>query len=173
MAGAPPPMQFMPLQYAQGGGDLASQLKALGQAAGPLAKAAGSAMTPAAVAPGSAVPGDVGPSSVGGPNGPAPLVPPGTTPMANPMPGQPGSPQAGPVAPGGSMPLPGMPGTAAAGPAAPQPPAQSGILAALQGLQPPQIMDILRKMSSQGQSVIPATQPGSAALQGAGLLPGG
>jgi hypothetical protein len=40
-----------------------------------------------------------------------------------------------------------------------------------QNMTPPQMLDWLKRMTGAGQSVIPPGQPGSAALQGAGLLP--
>jgi hypothetical protein len=157
MPGAPPPMQFAPLSFSQPsqGNSLGSQLQALGKAAGPLATAAGGmGGMGGALTPGSAIPGAEGMTSVGGPNGPMPVVAPGTVAPAAPNPGQAGSMQAGPLAPGQQF-------------SAPQP----SILDALKGMQPPQIMDVLRRMSSQGQSIQPPGMPGSAALSSAGLLP--
>lgn len=48
--------------------------------------------------------------------------------------------------------------------------AQPGIMAALRGLSPQAILDQLRAMSAGGQQVIPPGMPGSAALEGAGML---
>lgn len=102
---------------------------------------------------------------------------PGATPPA-PNPGEMGSPQAGPIAPGGQMPLPGMPGTAVAGPVAPPPAPGAGpqagapsLLDAIKGMQPQQIMDVLRNASRQGVNVLPTGAPGSSAMQSAGMLP--
>lgn len=47
---------------------------------------------------------------------------------------------------------------------------QPGIMAALKGLSPQQILDQLRSMSANGQSVAPQGMPGSAALDSAGML---
>ena len=144
---APAPMQFAPLQFAQAGPGLGAQLQALGKNVGPIAGALNGAMAaPGAIAPGSAVPGAAGPTAAGGPNGPQPLVTPGTVPAGPPVPGA----------------TPGMAGA---------PPAQPGILDALKGMQPQQILDVLRNMSAGGQKVIPPGMPGAAALQGAGMIP--
>jgi hypothetical protein len=80
-----------------------------------------------------------------------PLVQPGMVAPAQPQPGQIGSMQAGPVAPGQSV------------------SAQPSILDAIKGMQPTQIMDVLRNMSNRGQSV---GVPGSAAMNSAGMLAG-
>jgi len=144
---APAPMQFAPLQFAQSPG-LGAQLQQLGKAVGPAAGVMKGMMAPGAIDPGAAIPGAAGPTAAGGPSGPAPLAPPNAAPA---MAGSPGSPYAGPV----------------------NPQAQPGIMDALKGMQPQQILDVLRNMSAGGQKVIPPGMPGSAALAGAGLLPSG
>lgn len=133
MNGAPAPMQFANLQYAQAP-SVGDQLSALSKNLGP---------------------------AVG--------VMKGMMPQKAPLPGEPGAAAEGPVAPGGNMPLPGTPGSAAYGPAAPA--AQPGLMDALRGLSPPQILDRLRAMSANGQQVTPPGMPGSVALQSAGLIP--
>lgn len=143
MAFAPAAPPMAPMQFAQGGPSLGTQLQALAKAGTPLARMAGQAIAPTPplpVAPGSAVPGAIGPTAAGGPNGPQPLVAPGTTPMGPPMPG-----------------------------AAPAP--SPSLVDAVRGMAPQQILDVLRNMSLGGQKVIPDGQPGSVALQGAGMMP--
>lgn len=136
-----PPM--MQLQFAQSPNRnnlVAGLIKNLGAAKG--------AVTPApdqpAVDPGAAVPGAVGMTAAGSPNGPQPLVTPGTVPQ-------------GPPAP--SVGAPGAIG------------GQPSIIDAMRGMQPTQILDVLRNMSRGGQQVVPPGMPGSAALAGAGMLP--
>lgn len=146
---APAPMQFAPLQFAQQGPGLGAQLQGLAKAAGPAVGMMKGVMTPGPIAPGGPIPGAEGPTSAGGPSGPAPLAPPNANPAAA---GAPGSPYAGPVNP------------------TPQAP---GIMEALKGMSPQGILDVLRNMSAQGQKVIPPGMPGSAALTGAGMIPGG
>ena len=162
---APPPMQFAQLKFAdQPKTNTGQQMQQLGKNL----KAAGADKlfqpTPPAVVPGAAIPGAQGPTSAGGPQGPMPLVAPGT----------PGPSVAPPVAapPGAAPPT-------AAPPAGPPPvqlppiipaPAQTGVNPT-QNMTPPQMLDWLKRMTGAGQSVIPPGQPGSAALQGAGLLP--
>jgi hypothetical protein len=75
---APPPMQFQPLQYAQTPG-MGQRFDQFGKSLAPAAQALGQPAAIAPVNPGSAVPGAGGPTAVGGPAGPAQLVPPGTT----------------------------------------------------------------------------------------------
>lgn len=69
-----------------------------------------------------------------------------------------------PGAPGAPMNI--SPAATNAGTNVPQP----GIMAALKGLSPQQILDQLRGMSAQGQQVVPPGMPGSAALDSAGML---
>jgi|SRR6516164_273530 len=158
-SGAPPPMQFAQLKFAdQPKTNVGTQMQDLGKN---LKKAGiGNLLqpTPPAVVPGAAVPGAQGPTSAGGPQGPMPLVAPGT--------------------PGPSV------APAAAAPVAPPPvttppvqlpqivpaPPQPGVNPT-QNMTPVQQLDWLKRMTGIGQSVIPPGQPGSAALQGAGLLP--
>ena len=160
-SGAPQAMRFADLKFAdQPKTNLGTQMQTLGKNL----KAAGADKlfqpTPPAVVPGAAVPGAQGPTSAGGPQGPMPLVAPGT--------------------PGPSV----APAAAAAPPPAPPPvttppvqlpqivpaPPQPGVNPT-QNMTPPQMLDWLKRMTGVGQSVIPPGQPGSAALQGAGLLP--
>src|SRR6516164_8951229 len=165
-SGAPPPMQFAQLKFAdQPKTNIGTQMQQLGKN---LKKAGvGNLLqpTPPAVVPGAAVPGAQGPTSAGGPQGPMPLVAPGTP---------------GPsVAPAAAAPA----GPQMAPPAAPPPvttppvqlpqiiPAQQPGVNPTQNMSPVQQLDWLRRMTGMGQSVIPPGMPGSAALTGAGLLP--
>jgi len=173
-SGAPPPMQFAQLKFAdQPKTNIGTQMQQLGKN---LKAAGGDKLfqpTPPAVVPGAAVPGAEGQTAAGGPGPYRQLVAPGTPgpsvapsaaappPMAPgappaPVPGQP--PQQFPT--GGAPPvfLPQIIGS--------QPPVNP-----TQNMTPPQQLDWLRRMTGMGQSVIPPGQPGSAALQGAGLLP--
>lgn len=136
------------LQFAQAP-DMGAQIQALTKNLGAAKGAIGGPAAPVApVDPGAAIPGATGPTAAGGPNGPQPLVAPGVTPQG---PTQAGAPMGSPAA------APGQP---------------TGILQALQGLQPQQILDVLRGMSANGQKVIPPGMPGSAALGSAGMLGG-
>lgn len=70
------------------------------------------------------------------------------------------------VPPAGPAPMDISPGATNAGTNMPQP----GILDALRGMSPQSILDKLRAMSAGGQQVVPPGMPGSAALDGAGML---
>jgi hypothetical protein len=129
---APPPMQFQPLQFAQSP-SMGQALQGLGQSLTPIARQLGQPSPTMPMNPGSAVPGAQGPTSVGGPAGPAPLVQPGTT-----TPGQ-------------------FPGP-------------SPMSTFLNSLSPPQLLSWLQNATRTGQP-LSAGLPGSAATQGAGMLP--
>jgi hypothetical protein len=176
-SGAPPPMQFANLQFSdKPKTNLGTQMQDLGKN---LKKAGvGNLLqpTPPAVVPGAAVPGVQGPTSAGGPQGPMPLVAPGTPgpsvapPAAAPPPMAPGA------APAPPAPVPGQPpqpfSTGGAPPVyLPQIISNPPRVNPTQNMTPPQMLDWLKRMTGVGQSVIPPGQPGSAALQGAGLLP--
>ena len=165
-SGAPPPMQFAQLKFAdQPKTNIGTQMQQLGKNL----KAAGADKlfqpTPPAVVPGAAVPGAQGPTSAGGPQGPMPLVAPGT-------PGPSVAPAA--AAPAGSQMAPPAAPPAPTTPPIPLPqiiPAQPPGVNPAQNMTPMQTLDWLRRMTGMNQSVIPPGQPGSAALTGAGLLP--
>ena len=70
---APPPFQMTPMQFAQPQPGIGQQLQQLGKGLAGAAPGINNLMAPTAQQPGVAVPGAVGPSSVGGPAGPAPL----------------------------------------------------------------------------------------------------
>lgn len=75
---APPPIQFPTLQFA-GTPAMSEMMSKAGTALSPLARAAGQAYS--APAPGAAIPGAVGPTAVGGQQGPMPLMQPGAGPQ--------------------------------------------------------------------------------------------
>lgn len=76
--------QKQPQQQGQQQGQPGNQGQQIGQQAGnTLASALRRFMTPGQPQPGSAVPGASGPTSVGGANGPTPLVQPGQSPSWN------------------------------------------------------------------------------------------
>jgi hypothetical protein len=83
--------------------------------------------------------------------------------------GQAGNLAAGPVAPPNLGGAPGLPG----GPGGPPPPGAqpSPIPNILRSMSPPQILQWLQSLSRSGQNVMPNGMPGSAATQGAGMLP--
>ena len=173
-SGAPPPMQFAQLKFAdQPKTNVGTQMQQLGKN---LKAAGGDKLfqpTPPAVVPGAAVPGAEGPTAAGGPGPYRQLVAPGTP---------------GPsVAPSAAAPPPMAPGAPPA-PVPGQPPQQfpTGgappvFLPQIIGSQPPvnptqnmtpvQQLDWLRRMTQTGQNVIPPGMPGSAAMSGAGILP--
>ena len=166
-SGAPQAMRFADLKFAdQPKTNLGTQMQDLGKN---LKKAGVGNLfqpTPPAVVPGAAIPGAQGPTSAGGPQGPMPLVAPGTPgPSVAPAAAAPAGPQMAPPAapPPVTTPPVQLPQIVPA-------PPQQGVNPT-QNMTPPQQLDWLRRMTGIGQSVIPLGQPGSAALQGAGLLP--
>jgi hypothetical protein len=184
-SGAPPAMQMAPLQFAQPTQTMASQLQGLGKNLASAGKAVlpglgGPPATP--IAPGAPIPGAAGPTAAGGPGGPQPLI----NPQA--QVGQAGNPAAGPVGPGvpinpAAMPQPNAPGGGPPGgpPGGPQlptpqnpypqgPMGASGVGNVLQNMSPPQLLQWLQSISRGGGSVTPPGLPGSAAMQGAGML---
>ena len=166
-SGAPPPMQFAQLKFAdQPKTNVGTQMQQLGKN---LKAAGGDKLfqpTPPAVVPGAAVPGAEGQTAAGGPGPYRQLVAPGTpgpsvAPAAAALAGPQMAPQgAAPVAP--TTPPISLPQII---------PAQQPGVNPTQNMTPVQTLDWLRRMTGTGQSVIPQGQPGSAALTGAGLLP--
>lgn len=179
--GAPPAMQFQPLQYAQPATTTADAMKGLGKnlaSANKVLQQQNPAAQPAP--PGTAVQTPSGGTiMMGGPQGPAPF--PGGA-----LPGTPYSNQAGPVAPPGmNQPPPGAgpppsqpmvpnqpPGGAMVGGPQGQPgaPGQSPVGAMAQ--QPGMLQNLIRSIMGGGGAggVTPNGVPGSAALNGAGML---
>ena len=148
-SGAPPPMQFANLQYAQPqqSSNIGKQMQDLGKnlkAAG-----VGNLFQQNPLAAGAPIPGAVGPTSAGGPQGPMPLAPPAAAP-AQPPAAAPGVPP-----PQMTPPL--------------QPPPGPSVADATRNMTPPQLLDWLKRMTGAGQQVIPPGMPGSAALSSAGL----
>lgn len=142
MAFAPLPPPMAPMQFAQGP-NLAGQLQALAKAGTPVAAMAGRAVAP---------------------NAPLPVDP------GSAVPGAVGPTAAG--GPNGPQPLV-APGVTPMGPPSPMAaPAQSpSLVDAVRGMAPQQILDVLRGMTMNSRAVIPPGQPGSVALQGAGMMP--
>lgn len=177
--GAPPAMQFSPLQYAQPATTTADAMKGLGKnlaSANKVLQQQNPAAQPAP--PGTAVQTPSGGTiMMGGPQGPAPF--PGGA-----LPGTPYSNQAGPVAPPGmTTPPPGAgpppaqpmvpnqpPGGAMVGgqPGAGQPPSPVGAMAQ----QPGMLQNLIRSIMQGGAGGAGGQpgMPGAAALNGAGML---
>lgn len=154
MAYTPPTMQPLQFSYAQPT-DYGGMMKNLGSTLGKVAPGLlNSATSAPPQIPGQAIPGAVGPTAAGGPNGPQPLVNPGTMPQ-------------GPMPPPAAPNLTGQP---PANVAATGQPAQPGLLNVIKGMQPPQILSMLQNMTRSGQNV-GAQLPGSAAFGQAGMMP--
>jgi hypothetical protein len=171
-SGAPPPMQFAQLKFAdQPKTNTGQQMQTLGKNL----KAAGADKlfqpTPPAVVPGAAVPGAQGPTSAGGPQGPMPLVAPGTPgpSVAPPAAAVPAGPQMAPPAapPAPTTPPIQLPQIVQAPPAVPGPSAAT----VAQSMAPQAQLDWLRRIAGIGPNTAPPSFPGSTALQGAGILP--
>ena len=165
-SGAPPPMQFAQLKFAdQPKTNLGTQMQDLGNN---LKKAGiGNLLqpTPPAVVPGAAVPGVQGPTAAGGPQGPMPLVAPGTPgPSVAPAGPQMAPPAAPPPVTTPPIQLPQII------PAQSQAPGPSAATVA-QSMAPQAQLDWLRRISGIGPNIPPPGFPGATALTGAGMLP--
>ena len=157
-SGAPPPMQFANLQYAQPqSSNIGKQMQDLGKNL--KSSGIGNLFQQNPLAAGAAIPGAVGPTSAGGPQGPMPLVQPPGQPAAQP-----------PAMPPAGQPAGGTPPIVLPQIVQPQPQAQpqQGVNPT-QNMTPMQTLDWLRRMTGAGQSVVPPGMPGSAALNSAGL----
>src|SRR6516162_7305783 len=170
-SGAPPPMQFAQLKFAdQPKTNLGTQMQDLGNN---LKKAGiGNLLqpTPPAVVPGAAVPGVQGPTAAGGSQGPMPLVAPGTPgPSVAPAAAAPAGPQMAPPAapPPVTTPPIQLPQIMPAQSQAPGPSAAT----VAQSMAPQAQLDWLTRISGIGPNIAPPGFPGSTALSGAGMLP--
>jgi hypothetical protein len=168
-SGAPPPMQFAQLKFAdQPKTNVGTQMQQLGKN---LKAAGGDKLfqpTPPTVVPGAAVPGVQGPTSAGGPQGPMPLVAPGTPGPSVAPPAAAAPPVAPPTPPpAAGMPPIQLPQIIQAPPAVPGPSAAT----VAQSMAPQAQLDWLRRISGIGPNVPPPGFPGATALTGAGMLP--
>src|SRR6516164_935362 len=136
-SGAPPPMQFANLQYAQPqqSSNIGKQMQDLGKNL--KSSGVGNLFQQNPLAAGAAIPGAVGPTSAGGPQGPMPLVQPAAAPAAQPAAAQPPPPPSTPP-----VVLPQI---------VQQPP--QGVNPT-QNMTPMQTLDWLRRMTGAGQSIV-------------------